>query len=173
MAEHFKVNRNDIFFILKNQLNYGSLCSLERYKDLNEEMPDMVVAEAITLAKRVVDPLQEIGEKFGVKFEGGKVSCPPEFKKAFRHFGEDGWIGLSRNTMYGGQGFPHMMRIVVNDLMYGACQAFNMAPSLTHGAAHLIENFATETLKKLFVPRMYAGDWAGMARPELLKMSRP
>lgn len=161
MAEHFKVNRNDLFFILKNQLNYGSLCTLERYQDLKEEMLDMVVTEAVTLAREVVAPLQEIGEKEGVKFERGKVSCPPEFKKAFRQFGLDGWIGLSRNPAYGGQGFPHMMRIVVNDLMYGACQAFNMAPSLTHGAAHLVENFATEDLKSLFVPRMYAGDWAG------------
>ena len=161
MGDHFKVNRNDLFFILKNQLNYGSLCSLERYQDLKEEMLDMVLTEAITLAKEVVDPLQEIGERSGVKFERGEVSCPPEFKKAFRQFGEDGWIGLSRNTTYGGQGFPHMMRIVVNDLMYGACQSFNMAPSLTHGAAHLIENFATETLKKQFVPRMYGGEWAG------------
>ena len=161
MADHYKVNRNDLFFILKNQLNYGSLCSLQRYKGLKEEMLDMVVTEAITLAKGVVDPLQEIGERWGVKFEKGKVSCPPEFKKAFRQFGEDGWIGLSRDTTYGGQGFPHMMRIVVNDLMYGACQAFNMAPSLTHGAAHLIETFGAENLKKLFVPRMFGGDWAG------------
>ena len=161
MVDHFKVNRNDIFFILKNQLNYGSLCSLERYKGMKEEMLDMVVTEAINLAKGVVDPLQEIGEKWKVKFDGGKVFCPPEFKKAFMQFGEDGWIGLSRDTTYGGQGFPHMMRIVVNDLMYGACQAFNMAPSLTHGAAHLIENFAAENLKKLFVPRMFGGEWAG------------
>lgn len=161
MAEHFKVNRNDIFFILKNQLHYGSLCSLERYRGLKEEMLDMVVTEAITLAREMVDPLQGIGEKWGVKFDRGEVSCPPEFKKVFRQFGEDGWIGLSRDTTYGGQGFPHMMRIVVNDLMYGACQAFNMAPSLTHGAAHLIENFAAENLKKLFVTRMFGGEWAG------------
>jgi len=161
VADHFKINRNDIFFILKNQLNYGTLCSLERYKELKEEMLDMVVTEAVTLAREVVDPLQEIGERWRVKFEKGKVFCPPEFRKAFRQFGEDGWIGLSRDTTYGGQGFPHMMRIVVNDLMYGACQAFNMAPSLTHGAAHLIESFAAENLKKLFVPRMFAGDWAG------------
>ena len=46
-----------------------------------------------------------------------------------------------------------MMRIVVNDLMYGACQAFNMAPSLTHGAAHLIENFAAENLKRTLCPQ--------------------
>ena len=96
MGDHFKVNRNDLFFILKNQLNYGSLCSLERYQDLKEEMLDMVLTEAITLAKEVVDPLQEIGERSGVKFERGEVSCPPEFKKAFRQFGEDGWIARWR-----------------------------------------------------------------------------
>jgi alkylation response protein AidB-like acyl-CoA dehydrogenase len=158
---HFKVNRNDIFFILKEQLNYSSLCSLERYKDLVEKTLDLLVAEAINLARGVVDPLQEIGEKWGVKFENEKVSCPPEFKRAFGQFGRDGWIAAARDPEYGGQGFPHMMRIVVNDLMYGACQAFNMAPSLTHGAAHLIESFATQELKRRFVPRMYAGDWAG------------
>ena len=161
MTEHFKVNRNDIFFILKNQLNYGSLCSLARYKDLKEEMLDMVVMEAITLAGEVVDPLQGIGERWKVKFDNGNISCAPEFKKAFEQFGEGGWIGLSRDTTYGGQGFPHMMRIVVNDLMYAACQAFNMAPSLTHGAAHLIESFGAENLKKQFIPRMLRGEWAG------------
>jgi alkylation response protein AidB-like acyl-CoA dehydrogenase len=158
---HFKVNQKDIFFILKDQLNYSSLCSLDRYKDLNEKMLDLVVAEAINLARGVVDPLQEIGEKWGVEFENGKVSCPPEFRKAFNQFGRDGWIAAARDLEYGGQGFPHMMRIIINDLMYGACQAFNMAPSLTHGAAHLIESFAAEKLKKLYVPKMFAGEWAG------------
>ncbi|HIJ56949.1 MAG TPA: acyl-CoA dehydrogenase, partial [Deltaproteobacteria bacterium] len=152
---YFKVNQKDIFFILKDQLNYGSLCALSRYKDLNEKTLDLLVKEAISFAKGVVDPLQEIGEKWGVRFEDGTVSCPPEFKTAFRQYGSDGWIAAARDLEYGGQGFPHMMRIVINDFMYGACQAFNMAPSLTHGAAHLIESFATEELKQRYVPKMF------------------
>ena len=116
---HFKVNQKDIFFILKEQLNYGALCSLERYKDLNEKAFDMLVSEAISFARGVVDPLQEIGEAHGVKFENNKVSCPPEFREAFRQYGEDGWTAAARDPEYGGQGFPNMMRIVVNDLMYG------------------------------------------------------
>ena len=158
---YFKINQKDIFFILKDQLNYGSLCALSRYKDLNEKTLDLLVKEAISFAKGVVDPLQEIGEKWGVRFEDGTVSSPPEFKTAFRQYGRDGWIAAARDLEYGGQGFPHMMRIVINDFMYGACQAFNMAPSLTHGAAHLIESFATEELKKRYVPKMFQGDWAG------------
>jgi hypothetical protein len=96
-----------------------------------------------------------------VKFEGGKVLCPPDFRDTFKLFGRDGWIAPSRDTEYGGQGFPHMMRIIVNDFMYGACQAFNMAPSLTHGAAHLIESFASEELKQCYVPKMFGGVWSG------------
>ena len=158
---HFKVNPKDLFYILKDQLNYGSLCSLDRYKDLNEKTLDMLVSEAIQFARGVVDPLQEIGEVHGVRFEDGKVSCPSEFKKAFRQYGADGWTAAARDPEFGGQGFPHMMRVVINDMMYGACQAFNMAPSLTHGAAHLIESFGTAELKKRFVPKMFDGTWAG------------
>jgi len=159
--EHFKVNEKDIFFILKDQLNYSNLCKLDRYSNLNGKTLDMVVTEAITWAKGRIDPLQEVGEKWGAKFEDGKVYCSPEFKEAFSQYAQGGWLAAARDLEYGGQGFPHMMRIVINDFMYGACQAFNMAPSLTHGAAHLIESFATEDLKKIYLPNMYAGEWAG------------
>ncbi len=158
---HFKVNRKDCFFILKNQLHYGSLCSLDRYKGLTEKTLDMVVNEAIDFAMGVIDPLQEIGEERGVVFENNKVSSPPEFRNAFKEYGRQGWTAAARDVEYGGQGFPHMMRIIINDFMYGACQAFNMAPSLTHGAAHLIESFGRDEHKKLFVPKMFDGTWAG------------
>ena len=158
---HFKVNQKDIFFILKEQLNYASLCALDRYKDLNEKALDMLVSEAISFARGALDPLQEIGEQWGVRLEDGQVTCPPEFRKVFKQYGQDGWTAAARDEEYGGQGFPNMMRIIINDMMYGACQAFNMAPSLTHGAAHLIESFGTPELQKRFVPKMFDGTWSG------------
>ena len=158
---HFKVNEKDLFFILKNQLNYGSLCRLDRYRELDEETLDLLVNEAVKFARTEIAPLQEIGEKWGVVLENGAVRCAPEFQAAFRLYGENGWTAAARDPEYGGQGFPHLMRIVINDLMYGACQAFNMAPSLTHGAAHLIESFGSRELKERFIPHMFSGQWAG------------
>ncbi|MEW5733590.1 MAG: acyl-CoA dehydrogenase [Thermodesulfobacteriota bacterium] len=158
---HYKVNRKDVFFVLKNQLGYGSLCRLPRYKGLDEKSLDLLISEAVAFARDKVAPLQELCEQPGVRFENGKVACPPEFARVFRDYGENGWTAASRSTTYGGMGFPHMMRIVVNEMMYGACQAFNMAPSLTHGAAHLVESFADQALKKLFVPPCYTGKWSG------------
>jgi alkylation response protein AidB-like acyl-CoA dehydrogenase len=157
----FKVNQKDIFFILKEQLDYSSLCKLDRYKDLNEKTLDLLVTEAINFAKGVMDPLNEIGEKQGITYDKGNVFCPSEFKTAFKQYGEDGWIAAARDMEYGGQGFPHMSRIIINDLMYGAAQAFNMAPSLTHGAGHLIESFGTDELKQTYLPKMFGGTWAG------------
>ena len=158
---HFRLNEKDVFFILKEQLNYGSLCELDRYRELDEDTLDMLVTEAVKFAKAEIEPLQEIGEQWGVVFEEGQVRCAPEFREAFKIYGANGWIAAARDPEYGGQGFPHMMRIVINDLMYGASQSFNMAPSLTHGAAHLIESFATDELKKRFAPEMFGGQWAG------------
>lgn len=158
---HFKINEKDIFFILKEQLNYGELCKLEKYSEFDEETLDMTVTQAIKFARSEIDPLQEIGEKWGAKYENGQVHSPPEFKKAFAIHAENGWLAPSAEVEWGGQGLPRMMHTIIEDFMYGACQSFNMCPSLTHGAAHLIETFGTEELKKLYVPDMYGGRWAG------------
>ena len=80
---NFKINQKDILFILKDQLNYGSLCSFDRYNDLDEKTLDMLVNEAITFAKGVVDPLNEIGEREGVRLENGQVVCPKALRRRF------------------------------------------------------------------------------------------
>ncbi len=158
---HFKINDRDVYFILKEQLNYGDLCKLPHYKDFDPETLDMSISEAIKFAGSVLGPLQEAGDKHGVVFQNGKLSCAPGFRDAFRIFGENGWIAATSDPEYGGQGFPNTVGIVINDIMYGACISFHMAPSLTHGAGHLIESFGTKELKEKFIPNMFEGRWSG------------
>ena len=158
---HFKVNERDIYFILKDQLNYGNLCKLANYRELDVETLDMVVAEAAKFASGIVGPLQEAGDKHGVVLAQSNVSCAPGYRDAFRLYGENGWIAPTGDAEYGGQGFPRVMGVVINDLMYGACISFHMAPSLTHGAGHLIETFGTKELQDRYVANMYSGQWSG------------
>ncbi|MBI4961772.1 MAG: acyl-CoA dehydrogenase [Desulfomonile tiedjei] len=158
---HFRLNERDIYFILKEQLNYANLCKCDRYRDLDVDTLDMLVAEAAKFANGVVAPLQEVGDKQGVTYADGTVKCAEGFRETFHLFGENGWIAATSDTEYGGQGFPSMMGIVVNDLMYGACISFHMAPSLTHGAARLIESFGAKELKERFIANMFSGRWSG------------
>jgi alkylation response protein AidB-like acyl-CoA dehydrogenase len=157
----FKVDPKDIFFILKEQLDYGRLCRLDAFQDLNEKTLDLLVNEAIRFAKGVLDPLNAAAEAEPLSFEKGRVRCPAAFREAFRQYGENGWIAAVGDPACGGQGFPLMMRIVINEMMYGACQSFNSAPSLTFGAARLIHSFGTQALRELFVLRMFEGTWSG------------
>ena len=157
----FKIDSKDVFFILKEQIDYKQLCTLAPFRDLNEKSLDLLVNEAIRFARGVIDPLNAMAEKNPITFENGIVHCPDEFSDAFHQYGDDGWIAAVGDPAYGGQGFPLMMRIVINEMMYGACQAFNSAPSLTFGAARLIHSFGSETLKQLFVERMFSGIWSG------------
>jgi 3-(methylthio)propanoyl-CoA dehydrogenase len=158
---HFKVNERDIYFILKEQLNYEKLCEFDRYSDMDSATLDMVVSEAIKFASGVVAPLQEVGDRQGITYADSTVHCAPGFREAFSLFGENGWTACTSDPEYGGQGFPRMMGIVINDLMYGACISFHMAPSLTHGAGHLIESFGTKDLKERYIPNMFSGRWSG------------
>jgi alkylation response protein AidB-like acyl-CoA dehydrogenase len=158
---HFKVNERDIYFILKEQLKYGDLCKLAAYHELDIETLDLLVSEASKFAAGVLGPLQEVGDKDGVVFAAGKVRCAPGFREAFSLFGENGWIAATSDLEHGGQGFPRVVGIVINDLMYGACISFHMAPSLTHGAGHLIETFGTKELQERYIPNMYGGKWSG------------
>ncbi|MCU0592248.1 MAG: acyl-CoA dehydrogenase [Desulfobacterales bacterium] len=157
----FKIEPKDLFFILKEQLEYRRLCDLDSFNDLNEKTLDLLISEAIRFAKGVLDPLNTVAEVEPIRFENGAVRCPDAFKQAFRRYGEDGWMAAVGDPAYGGGGFPLLMRIVINDLMYGACQSFNSSASLTFGAARLIHSFGSEMLKQRFVKKMFAGQWSG------------
>jgi 3-(methylthio)propanoyl-CoA dehydrogenase len=158
---HFQVNERDIYFILKEQLNYENLCKYEKYRDLDVDTLNMLVAEAAKFAEGVVAPLQEVGDRQGVTYSNCMVQCAPGFREAFQLYGDNGWIAATSDTQYGGQGFPSTMGVVISDLMYGACISFAMAPSLTHGAGHLMESFGTQKLKDRYVANMYGGRWSG------------
>lgn len=155
---HFQVNERDIYFILKEQLNYSELCKLAKYRDLDVETLDLLVAEAIKFADGVVAPLQEIGDWQDITLTDNVVHCASGFREAFSLYGQNGWIAATSDPEYGGQGFPRIMGVVVNDLMYGACISFQMAPSLTHGAGRLLESFGTKELKERFIPSMFSAD---------------
>jgi len=100
-------------------------------------MLDMVVTEAIILAGRWWTRFKG-SAKVGVKFDRGKVPARRS-SKVFRQFGEDGLDRAFQGHDLRRQGFSHE-RIVVNDLMYGACQPSTW-PESHPRAAHLIEAF--------------------------------
>jgi alkylation response protein AidB-like acyl-CoA dehydrogenase len=159
---HYKVDMRDVTFALFDWLNVGQLSDHEPFKtfEIDEDTMKMVIEEAYKFAFNEVSPLFKDSE-FTAEFEDGKVKLPPEFKKAFDGFCENGWLSLTANPEFGGQGFPGTIGAAAMEFFCGASIAFTMYPELSHGAAHILEAFGSDWLKETFVEKMYAGKWAG------------
>jgi len=160
MGEYL-VDLRDVQFILYEHLGVEKLCQYPKYGEFNREVFDMVLDQALKMAKEVIAPLNEVADRVGAKYDKGKVTFPKEFQAAYQKFIEAGWIGVSTNPEWGGQGLPTVISITTNEFFCGSCVAFVMTPGLGHGAAHMFENFASEELKKVYLEKMYSGQWAG------------
>ena len=160
MAEYL-VDLRDIQFVLYEHLGVEKLCQHEKYGEFSREVFDMVLDQGLKLAKEEIAPLNEVADRVGARFENGKVSFPKEFHEPYKKYCEGGWIGISSDPEWGGQGLPRVIGMATAEFFTGACLAFMTTPSLTHGAAHMFETFASDEFKNLYLEKMYAGQWAG------------
>jgi len=161
MAAEYLVDFRDVQFVLYEQLGIERLCQYEKFKEFSKDVFDMVLEQGLKFAKEVLAPINPIADKEGARFDKGKVTFPKCFHDAYQKFCEGGWIGVSSSPEWGGQGLPAVIGMATSEFFTGACVAFVMTPGLTHGAAHMFEHFASEDLKKIFLEKMYSGQWAG------------
>jgi alkylation response protein AidB-like acyl-CoA dehydrogenase len=157
----FSVNKRDIQFVLHEQLGTAELCDFPVFGECNRELFEMVLGEAIKIATDVLAPINKVGDRIGAQYQNGAVRMPDEFKAAYGKFVEGGWIGMVHDPECGGQGLPNLLKYATSEIFAGANVAFYLTHTLTEGAAHLIERFGTDELRKLYVEKMYVGEWSG------------
>ncbi|HSO67880.1 MAG TPA: acyl-CoA dehydrogenase, partial [Desulfatirhabdiaceae bacterium] len=154
-------DRRDIDFVLHEQLQIETLSKNERFADFNKKTIDMVVSEARNLAIKEILPTQKIGDEEGCKFDAGVVTTPESFHRIYDLIKEGEWVAMPEDPEWGGQGMPRTLALAASDYLVGANFSFMMYPGLTHGAGKLVEEFGTEKQKKIFLKKMYTGEWAG------------
>lgn len=150
-------------FLLEHVFNaeatWQGLASLEGMVDMDTALA--ILEEAAKLNSELVHPINRAGDEEGVGFSEGKVTTPKGYKEAYNAFVEGGWIGLCGDPEYGGMGMPKMLGVLVDEMGYSACNAFNLYGSLTAGAALAINAHGSDELKSTYLPKLYSGEWAG------------
>ncbi|MGD8367381.1 MAG: acyl-CoA dehydrogenase [Desulfobacterales bacterium] len=154
-------DRRDIDFVLHEQFEVEKLAEHERFAEFNRKVIDMVVTEARNLAIKEILPTREPSDREGCVFEDGKVTVPDCFHRVWDLYKEGEWLAMPEDPEYGGQGMPTVVALAASDYLVGANYAFMMYSGLTHGAGKLVEAFGTEAQKKLFLKKMYTGEWTG------------
>jgi alkylation response protein AidB-like acyl-CoA dehydrogenase len=154
-------DRRDVDFVLHEQLQAGALSKHDNFAEFNKKTIDLIVSEARNLAIKEILPTQEDGDQIGIRFDSGRVTVPESFHRAWELFKEGEWLAMIEDPAWGGQGMPRTVALAASDYMNGANFAFMMYPGLTHGAGKLVETFGTEAQKKLYLKKMYTGQWTG------------
>ena len=149
-------------FLLYDVLGFDRHSNLPGFADASRDVVEAVLAEGAKVAEKSFQPLNASGDRQGCeRLANGDVVTPNGFKEAYKTFVEGGWIGLSANPDYGGQGLPSTIAASINEYASSANMALAMYPGLTQGAIAALVLHGSDAQKRAYLPRMITGEWTG------------
>src|SRR6188474_1465302 len=158
----YKAPVEDVTFLLNDVFQIDRYNNLPGFADASADVREAIIGEAAKLSEQVLQPLNRAGDLEGcVRHDDASVTTPKGFKEAFKQVAEGGWLGLSAPAEFGGQGLPVTLSQAVTEFQSAANMAFSMYGGLTMGATAALIVHGKPEQKKMFVPKMVAGDWTG------------
>ncbi len=149
-------------FLLRDVFHIERFSNLAGFADATPDVIDAVLSEAGKLCEEVLQPLNQVGDREGcVRNADGSVTTPKGFKSAMKAYGEGGWLGVSVDPAYGGQGLPYVLNAAVGEFASAANLAFAMYPGLTQGALAALLTHGSADQKATYAAKMTAGEWLG------------
>jgi alkylation response protein AidB-like acyl-CoA dehydrogenase len=125
------------------------------------DLTTALLEEASKLAADVVAPLRRVGDQQPARCADGAVTIPPGYGDAIRALGDGGWVGISADSGFGGQGLPELYGTAACEMWNSADMAFALEPFLSSGAALAISAHGSDALKNKYLPNINAGVWSG------------
>ncbi|MEO6092024.1 MAG: acyl-CoA dehydrogenase C-terminal domain-containing protein [Novosphingobium sp.] len=151
----------DMRFVLHELFDGGDFGGIEALAEFTPDLLDAVLEEAARLAQEVLLPLNASGDSEGCTFENGVVRTPKGFKQAYQSFCRGGWTAMAADPQWGGQGLPAAVTMLIEEMISAANLSFSLYPGLTGGAVTAIAGYASEDLKRSYLPKMVSGEWSG------------
>jgi len=154
-------DRRDIDFVLYEQFNAEELTQHEKFAEFNKKTFNLIIREARNLAVKEILPTFAEGDREGVRLENGQVKVPACYQRAFKLFREGEWTAMTADPELGGQGLPYCVSQAASEYLVGANYAFTLYGVVGFAAGELIEIYGTPEQKRLFLKKMYTGQWSG------------
>ncbi len=154
-------DRRDIDFNLYEMFGLEEFCKHEKFSAFNKKAFDLILNEARAFAVKELLPTYSDGDKIGVHFENGTVKVPESFHRAHQLYVENEWAAPAANPEFGGQGLPHMLGGAIKEYMMGGNWPLYSYGSMGVGTGRMIELYGTEEQKRLYLKKLYTGEWGG------------
>jgi len=152
---------DDMMFLFEKLRDNSHYNELEKYKEINPDLAKDILEQAAKLTENLILPLAKAGDETPAKLENGVVRTPPGYKEAYKKFIEDGWVSLSCDPEYGGQGIPKTISSFFDEMLSASSLSFKLYSELSIGAYNCIFRHGSDSIKKKFLPNMVKGTWSG------------
>ena len=134
---------------------------IPEFADFTDDLVRAVIKEGGRVASEVMAPLNQAGDREGCRWQDGVVTAPAGFKAAYDQLARGGWLGISGNPEYGGQGMPKLLGCLVEEMFWSANTGLYLYGALSHGASICIDIHGSAAQKRLYLPKLYSGEWSG------------
>ena len=151
----------DMMFLFEKLRNNKKYNEIEKYKEINSDLVKDILQEAAKVTQNLILPLAKSGDENPAILENGVVRTPPGYKEAYKKFIEDGWVSLSCDPKYGGQGMPKTVSTFFDEMLSAASLSFKLYSELTIGAYNCLLHHASDEIKNVYLPKMVEGKWSG------------
>jgi len=151
----------DMMFLFNKLRNNKKYNEIEKYKEINSDLVKDILEEAAKITQNLILPLAKSGDDNPPTLENGVVRTSPGYKEVYEKFVEDGWISLSCDPKYGGQGMPKTVSAFFDEMISSASLSFKLYSELTIGAYNCILRHANDEIKNKYLPKMVEGKWSG------------
>ena len=156
----YKAPLRDMRFVL-NELLGGCDVEVEQFQDYTPDLIDSILEEAAKVSEEVLQPINRSGDEEGCTLDNGVVRTPKGFKEAYDTYRAGGWTSTTCDPAYGGQGMPHLVHVLIEEMICSANLSFSLYPGLTNGAYVAIHAHGSDELKSKYLPKMIDGTWSG------------
>ena len=160
----YRAPLRDMRFVFDEVLGASTvLQALPEQGEFSADLADAILEEAAKLAENVLAPLNGPGDQQGCQYDPQTkaVTVPKGFKEAYKQFAEGGWTALACSPEFGGQGLPHVLNMLVEEMICSANLSLGMYPGLTHGAINALTEHGSRELQDQYLEKLISGEWTG------------
>lgn len=161
MSYKYAYNTRDIKFILKEWLPTEQVLAYDRYKDYYSlDDFDTIIDQVRKISEEVIAPTADDGDTIGAQWRDGQVYIPESFHKAVRFLHDNGWA-TSNLDMEAEGTLPLVLLNFLYEIMAAANPALFAYHGTGSGVVSVINHYASDELKKKFLPKLLDGTWGG------------
>jgi len=132
------------------------------HAEYDAETIDALLAGMTDWVEKILVDTNQLGDEVGAKFDQGQVTLPKAFHEAYEQMASNGMLSLGMPLEWGGLGAPPFLMNMLMEMLSSGNLSLSTCHLLTSGVIRVIDEFADDVVKALYLRKMIEGKYSGV-----------